>query len=334
MLRADAGESVFREGSAEREFENVEGLENVFGAHFLAHLDAARRRDFESAEAHLRRHFDYVDPTSVSFLNGSTHHRERERERETSLRAVGGFFPPENPAFFSGAVTAAGDAAGDATGAGQRRSRWRLHAAALSLARAHVNAARADEALKALNETVRVAQQNGDTGALANAVAALCALSASSAAPVASREGVPAGRAYSSDDARLDDDVNDAERARAESEDHRVLLQRLVAQARALKDPTLLAFADIANARRRAATPAAGARRAPETRGSRETTMIAGSNPAKGAGSGSAGSAFATAAARAAYSRHSIPRRTRGSRWPERWPHRRYCRWGHTMRWL
>ena len=33
MLRADAGESVFREGSAEREFENVEGLENVFGAH-------------------------------------------------------------------------------------------------------------------------------------------------------------------------------------------------------------------------------------------------------------------------------------------------------------
>ena len=314
MLRADAGESVFREdeGSAEREFENVEGLENVFGAHFLAHLDAARRRDFESAEAHLRRHFDYVDPTSVSFLNGSTHHRERERERETSLRAVGGFFPPENPAFFSGAVTAAGDAAGDATGAGQRRSRWRLHAAALSLARAHVNAARADEALKALNETVRVAQQNGDTGALANAVAALCALSASSAAPVASREGVPAGRAYSSDDARLnDDDVNDAERARAESEDHRVLLQRLVAQARALKDPTLLAFADIANARRRAATPAAGARRAPETRGSRETTMIAGSNPAKGAGSGSAGSAFATAAARARAVRAFPPPRRR-----------------------
>jgi hypothetical protein len=199
MLRADAGESVFREGALECA-ETVEGLENALGSHFLAHLDAATRRDFESAEAHLRRHFDYVDPTAGSnapSLPGSTHDRERERERETSLHAAGGFFPPENPAFFSGSVTAAGDAAGDAAGAGQKRSRWRLHAAALSLARAHVNAARADEALKALNETVRVAQQNGDTGALANAVAALCALSASSAAPVASREGVPAERAYS-----------------------------------------------------------------------------------------------------------------------------------------
>ena len=312
MLRADAGESVFREGALECA-ETVEGLENALGSHFLAHLDAATRRDFESAEAHLRRHFDYVDPTAGSnslSLPGSTH--DRERERETSLHALGGFFPPENPAFFSGSVTAAGDVSGDAAGAGQKRSRWRLHAAALSLARAHVNAARADEALKALNETVRVAQQNGDTGALANAVAALCALSASSAAPVASREGVPAERAYSKGDKRGtddDDDVAEETRNTAESEDHRVLLQRLVAQARALKDPTLLAFADIANARRRAATPAAGslARRAPETRGVNERMSLAGSNPVKGAGSGSAGSAFATAAARARAVRVSPP---------------------------
>ena len=108
MLRADAGESVFREGALECA-ETVEGLENALGSHFLAHLAAATRRDFESAGAHLRRHFDYVDPTAGSNAPslGSTHDRERERERETSVHAAGGFFPPENPAFFSGSVTAA-----------------------------------------------------------------------------------------------------------------------------------------------------------------------------------------------------------------------------------
>jgi len=41
------------------------------------------------------------------------------------------------------------------------------------------------EALKSLNEAVRTAQQNGDEACLAHALAAFCALCASSAGPLA-----------------------------------------------------------------------------------------------------------------------------------------------------
>ena len=308
MIRADAGEAPsrsLRDGVHQSAVPNdgfVDGERDdgfplttddaleIDGGRFLAHLEHARRREFETAEACLRSHFDYVHPTGTgvplkrSFTN--------EKERTGTHTDAFGFLPPETP-FFG---PAGADAAGTATNTsadGQALSRRRLHAAELSLARAHVRAGRADEALKALNETVRVAQQDGDTGALAHAVAALCALSASSAAPVASREGVPAGTASSF--ALAPDDSDDGGRvmssfgeARKSTEDHRVLLQRLIVQARALKDPTLLAFADIASARRRAARPAAGAQRAPEAR--ERISYRRG---------GSAGPGFATAAARA-----------------------------------
>ena len=263
-LRASAGESV--DGSFADDV--------AFGGehHFLAHLDAARRREFETAEARLRRHFDYVDPATSDDIG-------------TRGVFANGLFPPADVARRDPKDVAAEASAG----AEQKRSRRRLHAAALSLARAHVTAGRADEALKALNETVRVAQQNGDAGALANAVAALCALSAASAAPVASREGVPAG-------------VSSGDDHSARVEDHRVLLQRLAAQARALKDPALLAFVDIASARRRAARPAASARSAPET-GYPYGGVAAAAKGAAPSGS----SAFATAAARARAVRASPP---------------------------
>ena len=281
MIRADAGEAPsrsLRDGvhrsavpndGCRRERDDGFSLTtddalDTDGGRFLAHLEHARRREFETAEACLRSHFDYVHPTVTgvplkrSYKRKGTHRNAHRRVR----------------------LLAARDAVLRTAGARRRERREherrrtgalaaRLHAAALSLARAHVRAGRADEALKALNETVRVAQQDGDTGALAHAVAALCALSASSAAPVASR-GVPAGTASSF--ALAPDDSDDGGRetssfgeARKSTEDHRVLLQRLVVQARALKDPTLLAFADIASAsarraRRRARRGRGGAR--------------------------------------------------------------------------
>ena len=267
-LRASAGESV--DGSFADDV--------AFGGehHFLAHLDAARRREFETAEARLRRHFDYVDPATSDDIG-------------TRGVFANGLFPPADVVRRDPKDVAVEASAG----AEQKRSRRRLHAAALSLARAHVTAGRADEALKALNETVRVAQQNGDAGALADAVAALCALCASSAAPVVSREGVPAGfgaAANGGDDARGGASFPFPERG-SNAEDHRVLLRRLAAQARALRDPALLAFADIADAGRRAARPAA----APPS--------AAGPNFTRRESS----SAFATAAARARAVRASPP---------------------------
>ena len=320
MIRADAGEAPFlnRVQSAENgdsvDVTRDDAVEP--GGRFLAHLEYARRREFETAEACLRSHFDYVHDYGTRV--GLEMLKNEKESTPTHTSDAFGFLPPEGLFFGSaGSLDAAGTSLTKtfSSADGQALSRRRLHAAALSLARAHIRAGRADEALKALNETVRVAQQDGDTGALAHAVAALCALSASSAAPVASREGVPAGT-FAKDDSDENGFENAGGRetslfgeARKSTEDHRVLLQRLVAQARALKDPTLLAFADIANARRRAATPAAGslARRAPETRGVNERMSLAGSNPVKGAGSGSAGSAFATAAARARAVRVSPP---------------------------
>jgi anaphase-promoting complex subunit 5 len=308
MIRADAGEAPrgLRDGS-----DGVQSAENGSvdvtrddavepGGRFLAHLEYARRREFETAEACLRSHFDAIHPASG--LEGLEPLKNEKESTPTHTDAFG-FLPPEGLFFGSAGADAAGTAT--KTGAdGQALSRRRLHAAALSLARAHVRAGRADEALKALNETVRVAQQDGDTGALAHAVAALCALSASSAAPVASREGVPAGTAASfALSPAINSDENDFYaggretssfgEARKSTEDHRVLLQRLVVQARALKDPTLLAFADIASARRRAARPAAGAQRAPEAR------ERIGGGAAAGRRGGPAGPGFATAAARA-----------------------------------
>jgi len=302
MIRADAGEAPrgLRDGS-----DGVQSAENGSvdvtrddavepGGRFLAHLEYARRREFETAEACLRSHFDYVHPGTPGLEM-----LKNEKESTPTHTDAFSFLPPEGLFFGSAGADAAGTSLTKTGADGQALSRRRLHAAALSLARAHVRAGRADEALKALNETVRVAQQDGDTGALAHAVAALCALSASSAAPVASREGVPAGT-FAKDDSDENGFGNAGGRetslfgeARKSTEDHRVLLQRLVVQARALKDPTLLAFADIASARRRAARPAAGAQRAPEAR------ERIGGGAAAGRRGGPAGPGFATAAARA-----------------------------------
>ena len=268
MIRADAGEAPFlnRVQSAENgdsvDVTRDDAVEP--GGRFLAHLEYARRREFETAEACLRSHFDYVHDYGTRV--GLEMLKNEKESTPTHTSDAFGFLPPEGLFFGSAGADAAGTSLTKTGADGQALSRRRLHAAALSLARAHIRAGRADEALKALNETVRVAQQDGDTGALAHAVAALCALSASSAASVASREGVPAGTFFfakddESDENGFENGVENREtsslfgEARKSTEDHRVLLQRLVVQARALKDPTLLAFADIASARRRAARP-------------------------------------------------------------------------------
>ena len=116
---------------------------NLPGAHLLRHLDALRAKDFPAAVDHLRRHFDTLaasdgadDPVRSSVSVGST----------------------PRPGAGSNAVAGSTDAAA---------GRERLQSALLALGVAHASFAHGAEALKALNEAVRTAQQNGDESSLA-----------------------------------------------------------------------------------------------------------------------------------------------------------------------
>ena len=213
---------------------------------FLHHQRALLDKDFTAAEDSLRQHFDYLaavgvwDDADVKGLNTST-----------GLRTA-----------------SVGKTPFDSS-----TSRKRLHQAVLALANTHVSFGNSEEALKALNETVRVAQQSNDTHALANAVAATAVLSASSSFAIASREGNPSGVVdrnasnwLKSGLTQSKTDFEHKQGSRESAEDHRVLLQRLYHQATGLKDPVLLAFANIVSARRAATRPSAGRKgTAPET---------------------------------------------------------------------
>ena len=215
---------------------------NLPGAHLLRHLDALRAKDFPAAVDHLRRHFDTLaasdgadDPVRSSSSVGST----------------------PRPGAGSNAVAGSTDAAA---------GRERLQSALLALGVAHASFAHGAEALKALNEAVRTAQQNGDESSLARAVAAFAALCASAAGPLASAEGSPAGdRGLGL--GTLDGSLVGGAGAGAgvgarggvggfeAAEDLRLLLRRCLSQARALEQPHLVAFAELARARHDATRP-------------------------------------------------------------------------------
>jgi anaphase-promoting complex subunit 5 len=168
------------------------------------------------------------------------------------------------------------------TAAAAHASRSRLQSALLTLGMTHAHFAHSGEALKALNEAVRTAQQNGDEVSLAHALAAFCSLCASAEGPLASLEGSPAGdtTAGSGDGfggpGRPGKARTSSERGGGfggggggnggggigggfeAAEDLRLLLHRCVQQARELQLPHLMAYSDLALARYRAMRPPPG----------------------------------------------------------------------------
>ena len=256
---------------------------------YLRHLAALQDSDFVRAETELRRHFDYMfvggvlqddseggvgsGETGLSATGGGTTRGLRFDSTQSRKRLhEGACFPPNTfrlrdcpYSSCEGTVTCAHypDCLRNTRYERLSRSAF-IVSAVLSLAQVHSHAGHAEEALKSLNETVRVAQQSGDVHALANAVAATAVLAASSSNAIASQEGNPGGDGMGASSALSwlnDKTLSKTEPTQAGSknaaEDHAILLQRLQNTARVLKDPTLLAFAAITHARRRATRPPA-----------------------------------------------------------------------------
>lgn len=221
------------------------------GAHLLRHLDALRAKDFPAAVEHLRRHFD-----TLAASDGA----------DDPSAAATGVGPGAGAG--AGAVAAraaSGSGSGSGAGSNAAAGRARLQSALLALGVAHAEFAHGTEALKALNEAVRTAQQNGDESSLARAVAAFASLCGSSAGPLASAEGSPAGDRGlglgTLDGTLVGGGAGAGVGARGgvggfeAAEDLRLLLRRCLSQARALKQPHLVAFAELARARHRATRP-------------------------------------------------------------------------------
>ena len=273
---------------------------NVPGAELARHLAHVSRRDFTSAMEHARRHFDYLPDTfGARGADGggddgrSNDGRAAARRVALDVGAGASFGLPMNPrqAFErgreifpgtfaessslqmnqpggAGAAEATAQEHADAAAAAQRA---RLQSALLTLGVAHFRFHHSGEALKALNEAVRTAQQNGDEASLAHALAAFCALCASSSGSLASTEGAPAvdeWRAAGGDEGdkeRGGDSISTQPSSVQAAADARLLLRRLAKQARTLRIPHLMAYGELARARHGASRPPCGP--APWSRG-------------------------------------------------------------------
>lgn len=148
--------------------------------HYLKHAEALHRRDFPAAVEHLHRHFD-----------ASGEHVD-VRADLGSRRAEGEF---------------------ESANAGRER----LQTALLALATTHFAFSHVNEAMSAISEAVRTAQQNGDETSLAHALALTTALMAQTR------------RGGERDAAQLP-----------------TLLRRCAAQAAELSSPHLVAYASLA----------------------------------------------------------------------------------------
>ena len=110
------------------------------------YLNAMSALDHPAAIEFLHRHFDYVQKTGPGGLDGETHFLEWSQEKELSPSS-----------YVQGDVKQFQDAL-------------------LSLTSARARLGHSVEALQALNETVRVAQQHGDAACLVHCLSSLCSL--------------------------------------------------------------------------------------------------------------------------------------------------------------
>ena len=218
--------------------------------HRLRHSASVRTRDVFAADDHLRRRFDARDPWGESGSVGDA----------AGVGARGGH--AADPFSFS---LDGGDAPGSSSSAASgAAASAKLQSALLALAATHAAFAHAPEARKALDEATRAAQQRGDEVALAHALAHRVALE---------ENNFPTneGSSIREDDrtrASIADGGRDNNRVRRRSGGGHArgpggrfggsggggsALARLASRAAALRQPHLLAFAELASARRAAA---------------------------------------------------------------------------------
>jgi anaphase-promoting complex subunit 5 len=169
IQRADATLGFHAPGEMERALDDLTRVApRLPRAHHARHLAALQSRDFPAAQDHLRRHFDYL---AMGDEGGGLEASQSSLPVNAAAAAA------------AGAAGAGGGAGGEvaaaAAAAAVHASRARLQSALLTLGMTHVHFAHSSEALKALNEAVRTAQQNGDEASLAHALAAFCSLCAS-----------------------------------------------------------------------------------------------------------------------------------------------------------
>ena len=105
--------------------------------HYLRHAEALRKRDYPAAVEHLHRHFDVSGDTTASAIGAASN--------------LGGF---------------------ESANAGRER----LQTALLALGSMQIAFSHVDEAMFAISEAVRTAQQNADEASLAHALALTTAL--------------------------------------------------------------------------------------------------------------------------------------------------------------
>jgi hypothetical protein len=220
--------------------------------HRLRHSASVRTRDVFAADDHLRRRFDARDPWGESGSVGDA----------AGVGARGGPFFAADPFSFA---RDGGDAPGSSSSAASgAAASAKLQSALLALAATHAAFAHAPEARKALDEATRAAQQRGDEVALAHALAHRVALEEifNPTNQGSSIREDDRTRSSIADGGPLDDRVrrrSGGGHARGPggrfggSGGGGSALARLASRAAALRQPHLLAFAELASARRAAA---------------------------------------------------------------------------------
>ena len=240
--------------------------------HRLRHSASVRKRDVFAADDHLRRRFDARDPWGESGSVGDA----------AGVGTRGGPFFAADPFSFA---RDGGDAPGSSSSAASgTAASAKLQSALLALAATHAAFAHAPEARKALDEATRAAQQGGDEAALAHALAHRVALEETKpqADTIRRRSGGhargPGGRFVGSGGGGS-------------------ALARLASRSAALRQPHLLAFAELASARR-AAARVRFSRAPPSSSGERGSRgLLAGGVGAGVVGAGGVGGVVAGAGA-------------------------------------
>ena len=265
----------------------------VPGAELARHLAHVSRRDYTSAMEHARRHFDYLPGTSGTTTAAATTvhiptrgvaagrvaldvgagRRSDSDEPPSGVRAGSGDFPRRLGGVLVASNEPIGRGGGDGAGARGRRRRRATRETAVRAV---------DPRRRALHASTtpggaQGSERGGEDGAaerrrgeLAHALAAFCALCASSSGSLASTEGAPAVEEWRTaggedGDKRKGFARFDFGSTRSSRADARLLLRRLAKQARTLRIPHLMAYGELARARHVASRPPCGP--APWSRG-------------------------------------------------------------------
>lgn len=141
----------------------AEAVPSVAQTHYLRYADLMRRRDFTAAVSALHTYFDYTA--------GQPLYAGKAGEPSAGIFDEAAFMPDA-----SGALPPAGRGGVGSAAPGALGGLGRWQSALLSLGAAHAQMGHGAEALRALDECVRLAQAHCDEECLTHALAAACAL--------------------------------------------------------------------------------------------------------------------------------------------------------------